>query len=407
MLKKFRSLAGLSVIDQSLVSGINFATGIYLAYTLGIADFGRYSLILLIVQFCIEIQRSVITSPIFIFAAEKDNAGYLASLYPVQIVFAFILTIVGAGFIYASGFWFEKWQIAPFVLPAAFYILTRLQQEFYRRYFFATQDGKKTLGIDLIYALIMITGFIAFSRNMSTQIALWLGTAASIIPLFFYKIKFSFSRKVIQATTRKHYNFGKWLFISSLANYLSSNLLLFIGSAMIGSAAAGMMKIGQYIMGGMIILYQAIDNVVPYKLSKFVQNRQFPALKVNYKKYLQIVFLATALHAIIVYHLIGPILRQINGGAYDNVQYQIAVGYILFTFLLTASYSLQYLLRAFQKTKPIFMASFISALIVIASGNWLITRYEIMGILYGFFLSQTIMLTIYLFHSIRLLRAVS
>src|ERR1700748_102709 len=86
MISKLKSLAAISVMDQTLVSGVNFAIGLFLAYRLGIAGFGQYSLILLIVQFCIELQRSAINSPMFVFSAKLDQKEYLATLYPLQMI---------------------------------------------------------------------------------------------------------------------------------------------------------------------------------------------------------------------------------------------------------------------------------------------------------------------------------
>jgi O-antigen/teichoic acid export membrane protein len=401
MLKSLRNMIGISVIDQTIISGISFLTGIYLAYKLGIVAFGQYSLILLVVQFCIEIQRSTINSPMLVFSAEDGNEEYLKSLYPLQFLVSLFLSLLAGAFIYVSGFLFEKWQISIFTIPAIIFTFTRLQQEFYRRYFFAKEDAIKALIMDCCYTILFVTG-LALLKNLTVVLLLIAGSAASFIPLLFFKIKFDLSLQNMRITLSQHYHFSKWLFASSLANYFSTNLLLFIGSAMIGSSAAGIMKLSQYIMGGMVILYQAADNIIPHQLAKFIQQAQINGLKNYFIKYLLAIFAVTAIHGAIIYHFIDPILRRINAGDYTSEQYHVAIGYIIFTFFLTTAYSLQYLLRAYRKTRPIFIGSMTAACVTAITGKALIIHFGLMGILLGFTLSQAIIIVIYLLYSFKI-----
>lgn len=406
-IQKTRTIArifGLSVIDQIIVSGASFAISIYLAYRLGIDAFGQYSLLLLIVLFFQEIQRVFITTPMLNFSAQ-DNDRYLPNLNMIQMILSICMAIVSGTIIYLSGYFFEKWMIHDFFLPGMIFTFARLQQEYYRRMFFVAQKPQTALITDALSCVLFF--ILLFTINhysaLSIPIILYIASLSSIFPLAFISIPFKSTLPDLKSLIKKHYHFSKWLAGSSLSSYLSGNILLFIGSAIIGSSAAGVLKISQYILGIMTILYQASENIIPYALSKLIHQKNTIQLRRYFLNYLALIMSITTIHGIIIFVFLKPILKLINGNEYTIEHYNLACLYIILSFLISFNLSLQYLLRAFNRTKTIFSATFFAAIINITFGKYIIEHYGLTGIMIGFFISQIILFFVYILSSKKLI----
>src|SRR5688572_4823975 len=92
-LERLLRFAGPALIDQALVSGTNFAMAIVLARILGIAAFGQFSLVLVIIFFCLQIQQALITAPMMTLSARSGEKGYFSRLVPLQLILTVLLAV--------------------------------------------------------------------------------------------------------------------------------------------------------------------------------------------------------------------------------------------------------------------------------------------------------------------------
>ena len=80
-------------MDQAIVSGSNFLTGILVARFLGIESFGVYTLLWAVVIFVLSIQMSVISQPMMTIAPKQPveyESKYYGAVITNQLVFSFI-----------------------------------------------------------------------------------------------------------------------------------------------------------------------------------------------------------------------------------------------------------------------------------------------------------------------------
>ena len=99
LLKKYKNL-NLTLIDQAMVSGVNFLVSVALVRILGIELFGIYSLLWLAILFIQSIQFAVIISPMMSIGpkyldAEKDS--YYSAVLTHQIIFSIISSSIFIG----------------------------------------------------------------------------------------------------------------------------------------------------------------------------------------------------------------------------------------------------------------------------------------------------------------------
>ena len=81
-----------ALADQSVVSGANFLTGIILARGLGVAEFGRFSLLWLVVLFVQGIQYNGIVVAMMSIGPKQDahqRPTYYGGVFLQQAILAF------------------------------------------------------------------------------------------------------------------------------------------------------------------------------------------------------------------------------------------------------------------------------------------------------------------------------
>ncbi|HEY1095959.1 MAG TPA: hypothetical protein VGF14_01815, partial [Alphaproteobacteria bacterium] len=177
---------GASLMDQMLVSGVSFVIGLYLAKVLGIVQFGQFSLILLITYLCLEAQRALIIAPMMTFSAIDENEHYLPQLGYMQILFNLTVSLLSAGFVFLTQFYFPKWQIGEFAGVTGFMVFSRMQQEFLRRIFFVQGRPIRAMALDVItFTTLLVTiTLLTITDRLSLRNVFWWHVAAYLCPSF-------------------------------------------------------------------------------------------------------------------------------------------------------------------------------------------------------------------------------
>jgi O-antigen/teichoic acid export membrane protein len=114
-------------VDQGMVSGVNFLTGILIARYLGIAEFGRFSLVWLVVLFINSIQIALVVSPMNSIGPKQEADAELA-YYGAVLIQQVVISLVAAFLIFfairISVEFFPQWQVQSLALPLACVIFT-------------------------------------------------------------------------------------------------------------------------------------------------------------------------------------------------------------------------------------------------------------------------------------------
>ena len=118
-----RSRRSLTILDQALVSGSNFITGIMLVRGLGLVEFGRFTIAYAILLLANSVQLSFISSPMItlgsLCSTPEERRHFVRGMYGVQLIFcavATVLALVGTA-VYAQHSPFR--QRNRFLLPFA------------------------------------------------------------------------------------------------------------------------------------------------------------------------------------------------------------------------------------------------------------------------------------------------
>lgn len=385
---KLAHFAGLPLLDQMIVSGLNFIIAIVLARILGLEAFGQYTLVLIIVFFCLEIQRALVTAPMIHIAAAHDVPGYIARLVRAQIFGAALMAVCAGVFVQVSGMLFPKWGIADLIGPTMAVIFFRMQMEFARRYFYLRDLKARVFAMDITVAtsVVGILTFLNWLDFFSVQIVLWAHAAAYAVAIPFYAGLWcrigSGLRMNIAEFLKRHGAFGGWLAAAVVVTYAASNILVMTGGAVLGATAAGTVKASQYMMGGMIVLFQAVENFVPVHMTRLHQKGN----KGDFTRFVLKagggMMLFAAVHGMLIYAYMDPLARWLVPGNPDALPPLVMVNIVL-AFVLVVGYMMQFIMRAHNRTRVIFAVNLATATLSALLGPGIIDHFGVIGVLYG------------------------
>ena len=93
-----RSRRSLTILDQALVSGSNFITGIILVRGLGLVEFGRFTMAYAILLLANSVQLSFISSPMItlgsLCSSSEERRKFVRGMFGVQLIFCAIASML-------------------------------------------------------------------------------------------------------------------------------------------------------------------------------------------------------------------------------------------------------------------------------------------------------------------------
>lgn len=268
---------GWSMIDQLLVSGMSFLSGLAFARLLGIAEFGRISLVLLLAAQSLTLQDYLLSAPMMTLAGRRARSlhyfGCVARLHVLgSLAAAIAVTAVVAGiFIARDG------RMSFGLVSAAFAItLAQNLHSALRRIFFAQNRGRTAFSLDAgRYATLAIAGGIlwlcAAPGTLDSVDTLFLIAACAALPVVVASKWMSWpdgERRLLRAVLARHWLTGRWLTLMIVVSMGQEQLVPIIVAFNLGDAAIGGLRAGQYLLGVTHFILMALANFVPQRAAQ-------------------------------------------------------------------------------------------------------------------------------------------
>lgn len=398
-----------ALVDQSMVSGVNFVTGILLARYLGIEEFGKYALAWMMVLFVNSIQHAAINSPMMSIGPKQSEAqcpAYFGAIIVQLLVFAgmaFMVLWVGSEWMNQV---FPEWHMEGLGIPLALATFAVLLQDFLRRYFFTKGLPAKAFindAIRYVGQLSVLVYLFVFSRSpMDTSKVLWVialtAFSACVLGAFFVE-KIAIDREVLNKTVHRHWQSSKWLTGSALVKWLTGNVFLIGAGALIGTVAVGAVKAAQNLMGIVNILFMGLENIVPVQAARHLPVGGKKALR-NYLNRIAL-FGGGATLAISTAAFVASNfwLGLVFGQEYQQYGYVLKWFACIYIFIFLAM-PLRIALRTLENTQPIFWSRFWAACFSVVMAYPLVFFFGLSGVMVGLLGIQLINF-IFLFRSVK------
>jgi O-antigen/teichoic acid export membrane protein len=272
----------LSVVDQALVSGGNFITGLLLGRYVAPEEFGAFVLAWTTMMIVMSIQNALFFTPMSVIGAQKDDVEgpqYFGSIFLVQVITGALLCLSIA----LVGFIFQAVNVIPNRYTSLLFVvffsgIFLLSQEFYRRLLLIKLDLRGALFNDVITNLLRISGILYLLRTGSLDAGnslLVVGMTSSIGCVaghvrIKHLMKITLPR--IGKDFRESWGFGKWVLAEMLPHTLSIQGYTYLTALLIGSAATAALGASQNILNATNVLIMAYANIAtPVAAKRYAQ----------------------------------------------------------------------------------------------------------------------------------------
>jgi len=382
----------LAFADQALVSGANFAAGILFARSLGLFEFGRFTLAWIVVEFSASLQYAAILQPM-LNVGPKQADGEAARYYDAALIqqgaFSLVCMLLVGGGAAAVARLYPSLHIGDLALPMGIAVAGHQLQFFVRRYFFARERPGIAFLIDSCRYVVQLGATIGLAISMplamSGPTALWIvgGSAMLAAVLGGWLVgRVHWNRAAMTEAVRRHWHFAKWALPSAAMYLLAGQTSMLVAGAVLGAATAGAMNAAKTILGVVNILLLALDNFAPSQASRALVLAGHEAFR-TYLRRLAIGVAALTTGVVILLNLDpGYLIHLVFGSQYNGLGYLVP-WYSAACFIYSMSAVLVIRAAALERTKAIFV-SYASAAVVAIVFAYPLARFGgVIGILAG------------------------
>jgi O-antigen/teichoic acid export membrane protein/thymidylate kinase len=387
----------LAFCDQLLISGTNFITMVLMARGLASpAAFGVFVLVYSILLFANSLQSALITQPHNVLGTTRSGRDYViytSSTAISQIVFVLIsAAAVLIAWVVAR---FAGWHSANILLAMSGTIVAWQLQEFTRRVLYTENRIGSAVIVDTIayagQALAIttlwwggrLTGVSALLAITATS------TAATILGIWY--LRGSIAPTFEPSAIKGNWHFGKWLAGGYIVgNWLSSQLLIFLAAGILGTWAAGVLRMAHTTFGPMRILAQALSTTLPTKLAITLDRSGVAGYRRAIKQTFLFVIPTFAVYCTLVGAFSKSFLLLVFGEAYVEYDFLLKV-YAVSAFVGYMCIVFSASLRATQRTREIFLCELCSTLVVVPLSAALLPIVGIYGVIVGMILTDMLL----------------
>lgn len=393
------------VLDQGLVSGVNFLTIILVARSLSPTDFGYFVLAFTILQTAGTLQASLITRPHNVLGAIRHGQEYVdysTTAAAVQVGFAFALAAIAAaaaGIADAAGF-----SQPLFVLALAPALVAWQLQELGRRMLYTEGRLAAAFGNDVLsyggqaFALVLLWqhDLLTGTRALLTLAAAFAVGAAVVA----WQLRPTVAGRLDRSALSANWHFGKWLGVAEVGQWFSTQFYIYLAAVVIDAVASAALKAAQTLLGPISVFLTFVTSYLPIVLARELESSAGFRRKV--RRSLAGILPVVIPYCLVVGLLAKPALELVYGseyGQYADVVRLFALYYVALVFSTVAIAALS----ARSMTRDVFVGQAAGAALSLAVGWLLLRELGPEGGVVGMLLSWALAMTFFL----RALRASS
>lgn len=377
--------SGIAVIDQALLSALNFLIAIILIKTVAKAEFGYYSILYPIALFAISIQNAIVNTPFTVLLASKKNAArrsYIASLFYGQVITVLPLLCLALLIIALLRWWgfdsMQSWLGAALCVAMA----GMLCREFLRCYYYAQEQPQNVLKMDIYYIAVYFT-LIALAytyAKMSVPTVFLIITLSSLLvatPII-YRQRWSFQRIAISESFRENWKFGRWTLLGVLVTHIQTYGYLYLLGALLSSTAVAEVSASRLLMMPLVFIHAGWSRVSIPHGSKLREQGQMSRVFKEQAIFSLVAVVAISVYVAILLSLSGFLKNFLFSEEYAKSFEFLVFWAAIFVVAITAS-NASFGLQVLRDFKAILKINIVSMLVTLGCSYVFILRYGING----------------------------
>jgi O-antigen/teichoic acid export membrane protein len=366
---------GWGLLDQALVSGVNFLTIILLARALAPTQFGYFVLAFTVLQTAGTLQAALITRPHNVLGATRHGREYVdysTTTAATQVAFTGLLVAVAA--VAAAGAYAVDADEASLVAALVPALAAWQFQELGRRMLYTEGRLSAAFANDLVsYGTQAVALLVLWRLDLlnGTRALLTLAAAFALgAVVVAWQVRRSLTGRPGARSLRAHWHFGKWLGVAEVGQWFSTQFYIYLAAAVVGAVASAALKAGQTLLGPMSVFLTFVTSYLPIVLAKELESTGTIAARTRAS--LVAILPVVVPYCVLVAVFARPLLEFVYGseyGRYADVARLFALYYVLLAFSTVAIAALS----AKGLTRAVFVGQAAAAAVSLAIG-WLLLR---------------------------------
>lgn len=399
---RFRGDSAISILDQILVSGLNFSIGIAAARMLGVADFGLFTLILMIANLAGVASGHILSLPMVTLAGSRPNRSeaYFSTILRLGIAVCLGFGLTVGIIIWSIGALRGEPVGAAVIGAAAFLAFGQNIQILVRSVLFVRRSYRMALLLDLqricllLSALVGVGFWTDWHVGVAPVLAL-IGSSALIVALPSLIAAAGTPARPGMAlhVLNRHWPLSKWMLLMMLVSLGQEQALWVIVGLQMGDTALGALRAGQYILGTTNFLVLAFENFVPRNAAEEFRRSGERGLRAYLSRQTVIFGGTTALLILLIAIFAQPLLGVFFGQSYEayaDITRILAIAYVATVIRTIWSYYL----RSVERTNAIFWSFAVSSATSIAIIYPAIARMGVEGVAWTMCIAQVVCLSL-------------
>ncbi len=259
-----RRRAALTVTDQVVSSGSNFATGVAVARLSGISQFGQYMVVVVLWLVLVGLHRAIITEPMVVTARDADDLrARLAHGLAAEVVYGGVTGIVmaTAGVLALAG----GHSLGVPVLALSVWLPGLLVQDYWRAMAFQQARPGAALANDMVFVAVQAVAVVAFAlvgwRSVGYMIGAWgLGGLGGAL--------YGFRRFPAMSGPRSGWHMlkglwpqSRWILADFGTGYLTDQATQLLAAVLLSSVDFGGFRAAYTLIGPIMVLLLAQTNL--------------------------------------------------------------------------------------------------------------------------------------------------
>lgn len=403
----------LALLDQALVSAVNFGTGILTARYLASDEFGRYVLAFMVVAAANMFQQSLTLDPMLSIGSKKEGEAaelYFSAVVLHQLVLCLALSIAILVGTWGVGLIFPAWDLGSLSLPMVAATIGFQFQELLRRYFFVRHrlgmviinDGLRYgTQIVAVFCLLKWAGDRAVGSDVLLIIAATSGLA--VIHGFLNFGKWRSTRDAVASATAENWRYSKWLIASSGLRAFNTTVFTSAAGYFYGAMAAGELRAAQNLVAFIHIFYLGLENFALVRAAHAFARHGVEALRSVVTKLAFFGGGVTIASLALVCLYAGRILALLYGDRYLHITdlvYLWAFNYAFMFFVLPTGIAV----RAMEQSRLILIVEGLQTLFSLVAAYPLLIYFGPSGAVLGYTGGNLIVLIYFVFMLNKMMR---
>lgn len=392
----------VSVLNQIVSSGTNFALGIYLVRVLPPEEFGLYGIGFAICLFFVGIGNALFLTQMVVHTPDRvpeDRLPYAARmLFSVAIFSALLLLIALLIFFVGREVSTVLERYANYGIAVSLAAATCLVKDFFVRHAYNQHRESWALAINLILAVSMGFLFVAiyFTKlGMSDVIALWIyaisNGIAALSGYIITKLPLNHIDSVeLKKNLQEAWGGGSFSVLAHIIITLRSQAHTIVLAVLVGPTGVAVVNAGRIMVSPVAMLFPALSQIFLPRLSE-ARNTKSDGGRVDGLRYSLLLAAIVIVYSMMILTFYDVVQRLFIGSKYGDL-FIIVMMWCIYTCLTAYKTGLEIFMLASKRFKEQAMVNFIGALVSLIVTFWLASMYGVSGAVAGLSISELVVI---------------